>query len=83
MIDVVADRAGITADPTLIVQQIVQPKPDATESKETSKFLAEADDIVLTSLLSPGGFGTRSRDCRLLFTAPEDGEYRVVLGTTT
>ncbi len=82
VIEVIADRMAIATDPTLILQQIVKPAPDAPEQKETSKFIAEADDTVLKTLFALGaqGFASRSRDARLLFTAPEDGEYRIVLG---
>lgn len=82
VIEVIAERMGIAVDPTLIVQQIVKPTPDAPDQKESSKFIAEADDIVLKSLipLDGPGFDTRSRDARILFTAPEDGDYRVVVG---
>jgi predicted nucleic acid-binding Zn-ribbon protein len=82
VIEVIAERMAIAADPTLILQQIIKPAPDAAEQKETNKFLVEADDIVMKSLIPQDGVGfdTRSRDARLLFTAPEDGDYRLVLG---
>ncbi len=82
VIEVIADRMAIPVDPTLILQQIVKPAPDAPDQKETSRFIAEEDDIVMKSLIPQDGVGfdTRSRDARILFTAPEDGEYRIVLG---
>lgn len=78
-IDVIADRIGVSADPNLILQQIIKPAPDAEDQTETTKFLAESDDIVLESLAIAGGFDTRSRDAGLKFTAPADGEYRVIV----
>lgn len=78
-IEVISDRMAVGADPNIIVQQIVKPAPDAEDQKETSKFVAESDDIVLDSQRLVG-FDTKSRDVNLSFKAAVDGEYRVIIG---
>ncbi len=78
-LEVICDRMAVGADPNLIVQQILKPAPDAEDQSEKTKFIAESDDIVMTSIL-PTGFANRTRDVGLKFTAPADGEYRVIVG---
>ncbi|MFT5469470.1 MAG: hypothetical protein ACI8UO_004591, partial [Verrucomicrobiales bacterium] len=78
-IEVIADRMAAGADPNLIIQQIIKPAADAEDQAETNKFLAESDDTVLISLALPGGFETSSRDSGMKFTAPADGDYRVIV----
>lgn len=79
-LDVISDRIGVNSDPNLIVQQIIKPAEDAEDQSETTKFIAESDDLIMDSLAIAGGFDTRSRDSGLTFTAPVDGEYRVIVG---
>jgi len=78
-IEVVSARAGVPVDPVILVEQIGTPAGE--ENGPTVKFLAESDDIQMNSLALPGGFDTLSRDSDLLFTAPEDGTYRLTVSS--
>ncbi|MEM7010098.1 MAG: PPC domain-containing protein, partial [Verrucomicrobiota bacterium] len=79
-IDVISNRIGINADPNVIIQQIIKSAPDAEDQSETTKFIAESDDLIMDSLQMAGGFSVQSRDPGIKFTAPADGEYRVIVG---
>lgn len=72
-IDVLAQRLGSTADPLLVVEQVL-PADDGTE---TFKRLAREDN----SRLNPGGavLPTLSPDPQAAITIPADGTYRLRL----
>jgi hypothetical protein len=72
-IDVLADRLGSSADPVLILEQVVK----AADGAETLKRLARED----VGKQNPGGndLPTLTSDPSFLLTAPEDGQYQVRL----
>lgn len=70
-IDVLAERLGSSADPLMIVEQVVK----AADGKETLKRLAREEK----GKQNPGGnnLSTLTRDPSFLFTVPADGQYQV------
>ena len=72
-IDVFAERLGSTADPYLVVEQVVRdPK-----GVETATRITSMDDD--NSNIAPAVFDTRTDDPNYRFQAPETGTYRIVL----
>ncbi len=72
-IDVMAHRLGSSADPMLIIEQVVK----AADGAETLKRLARVDE----DKQNPGGANlpTLTSDPTFLLTAPEDGQYQIRL----
>ncbi|MCP4170291.1 MAG: hypothetical protein GY758_05895 [Fuerstiella sp.] len=72
-IDVMAHRLGSSADPMLIIEQVVK----AADGAETLKRLARVDE----DKQNPGGANlpTLTSDPTFLLTAPADGQYQIRL----
>jgi hypothetical protein len=76
-IEVISQRLGLPTDPRLTVQQVVPAKSGAASVKE----IADVDDA---PRIDDGGggqgrFRAVNDDPALAFTAPEDGDYRVLV----
>lgn len=70
--DVISQRQGFSADPFVVVQQMTK----NAEGKTDWKDLKELDDE--TKSIGSVAFDSSTNDPFYLFTAPEDGTYRVV-----
>lgn len=83
-IEVLSHRLGHPVDPALVIQRVEPPAEGATEPKVT--VVANVDDagqvVGMNDLARRHGgreFDQRSFDPALLFTAPADGTYRLLL----
>lgn len=83
-IEVWSQRLGAPVDPALVIQRVEPPGEGTTDPKAT--ILATADDLGQAAGINDaarrhGGreFDQRSFDPAVLFTAPADGTYRVLL----
>lgn len=74
VVEVFSDRIGSIADPVIIVEQVL---PAEGEGEESFRRIAVEDD----ARQNPGGnnLPTVSSDPSYLFTAPDDGTFRVRL----
>jgi hypothetical protein len=72
-IDVFADRVGSTADPYLVLEQVIR---DAKGKESTIRITSMDDD---NSNVAPEVFDTRTDDPNYRFQAPADGTYRLQL----
>ena len=72
-IEVISQRLGLPTDPRLTIQQVVTDKAGKTTVKE----LADVDDA--PKLEDGGKFRVTSEDPAVAFTAPDDGDYRILV----
>lgn len=75
-IDVLSQRLGLPTDPFFVVQQVTTGK----DGKEVVKDVAEVDDQPrMTQNIEDVRYKAAAEDPAVLFTAPEDATYRVLV----